>query len=320
LSAIKHALLGLASVSYDKALQTSRSNDQSDFQQSIDAAIEADVVVLILGEEAILSGEAHCRAEINLPGCQEQLIEKISETGTPIVLVIMAGRPLTIESVLPKVDAVLYVWHPGTMGGPAIADLLFGKASPSGKLPVTFPRKVGQVPIYYGQKHSGKPATEDNYIHMNDIPVRAPQTSLGMAATHLDTHFSPLFPFGFGLSYTKFTYQNIELNNNMICIGDDLHISILVTNTGDMYGEEIVQLYIRDLVGNVTRPVKELKDFKRIKLAADASELVTFDLSTDKLAFYDRHMQLITEPGQFHLWVGGCSQTGLKTEFEIIHA
>ena len=320
LTAIEQELSGKASTQYVKAIETSRSYDQTDFKQAIESAAAADVALLILGEESILSGEAHCRAEIGLPGCQEQLIDAIAKTGTPIVLVIMAGRPLTIETVLPKVAAVLFAWHPGTMGGPAISDLLFGKASPSGKLPVTFPRKVGQVPIYYAQKHSGKPATEAAFIHMDDIPVHSPQTSLGMAATHLDTHFSPLFPFGFGLSYTQFSYQNLEVSHKTLHLGEILTIGVLLTNTGDTYGEEIAQLYIRDLVGSVTRPVKELKDFKRVKLAAGKSEWVTFELSTDKLAFYNRNMQLVTEAGQFQLWLGGCSQTGLQDEFEIIDA
>jgi beta-glucosidase len=318
LQAIEQLLLGQVSIKHVKAMQTSRSYNQADFKQAVDSASAADVAVLILGEESILSGEAHCRAEIGLPGCQEQLIDAIAQTGTPIVLVIMAGRPLTIEDILPKVDAVLFAWHPGTMGGPAIADLLFGKAYPSGKLPVTFPRKVGQVPIYYAQKHSGKPATEATYVHMDDIPVRSPQTSLGMAATHLDTHFSPLFPFGFGLSYTQFHYQNLEISSKTLHLGETLTIKVLLTNTGKIEGEEVVQLYIRDLVGSVTRPVKELKDFKRVKLAAGESDYITFDLCTDKLAFYDRNMQLNIEAGQFHLWVGGCSQTGLRDEFEMI--
>ena len=318
LQAIEQLLLGQVSIKHVKAMQTSRSYNQADFKQAVDSASAADVAVLILGEESILSGEAHCRAEIGLPGCQEQLIDAIAQTGTPIVLVIMAGRPLTIEDILPKVDAVLFAWHPGTMGGPAIADLLFGKAYPSGKLPVTFPRKVGQVPIYYAQKHSGKPATEATYVHMDDIPVRSPQTSLGMAATHLDTHFSPLYPFGFGLSYTQFHYQNLEISSKTLHLGETLTIKVLLTNTGKIEGEEVVQLYIRDLVGSVTRPVKELKDFKRVKLAAGESDYITFDLRTDKLAFYDRNMQLNIEAGQFHLWVGGCSQTGLRDEFEMI--
>ena len=317
LSAIQQILSGIANVEHVKAMQTSRSHDQTDFKLAVETAAAADIAILVLGEESILSGEAHCRAEISLPGCQEQLIDAIAQTGTPIVLVIMAGRPLTIEAILPKVDAILFAWHPGTMGGPAIADILFGIATPTGKLPVTFPRKVGQVPIYYGQKHSGKPASEEAYVHMDNIPVRSAQTSLGMAATHLDTHFSPLFPFGFGLSYTQFSYQNIELNPKTYSKGETLLVRVLLTNIGNTDGEEIVQLYIRDLVGSVTRPVKELKDFKRISLAAGKSEWVTFTLSTDELAFYDRNMQLNTEAGQFHLWLGGCSQTGLQVEFEI---
>ena len=320
LTAIEQELSGKASTHHVKAMETSRSSDQADFKQAVESAATADVALLILGEESILSGEAHCRADIGLPGCQEQLIDAIAQTGTPIVLVIMAGRPLTIETVLPKVAAVLFAWHPGTMGGPAISDLLFGKASPSGKLPVTFPRKVGQVPIYYAQKRSGKPATEAAFVHMDDIPVRSPQTSLGMAATHLDTHFSPLFPFGFGLAYTQFSYQNLQLSHKTLHIGKTLTVRVLLTNTGDTDGEEIAQLYIRDLVGSVTRPVKELKDFKRVKLAAGTSEWVTFELSTDKLAFYDRNMQLKAEAGQFQLWLGGCSQTGLQDAFEIIDA
>jgi beta-glucosidase len=318
LAAFEQLLSGKVRIDHVKAMTTSRSYDQTGFQQAIESATVANVAVLILGEESILSGEAHCRAEINLPGCQEQLIDAIAQTGTPIVLVIMAGRPLTIEAIMPKVDAVLYAWHPGTMGGPAIADLIFGNAYPSAKLPVTFPRKVGQIPIYYGQKHSGKPATEEAYVHMDDIPVRTPQTSLGMAATHLDTHFSPLFPFGFGLSYTQFSYHNLEVSHKQLNLGETLGVRVMLTNTGDMDGEEIVQLYLRDLVGSVTRPVKELKDFKRVKLTAGKSEWVTFNLSTDKLAFYDRNMQFNTEAGQFHLWVGGCSQTGLHDTFELL--
>lgn len=317
LTAIEQVLSGHVSINHVKAMPTTRSHSQADFKQAVESAACADVALLFLGEESILSGEAHCRADIDLPGCQEQLIDAIAQTGTPIVLVIMAGRPLTIETVLPKVDAVLFAWHPGTMGGPAIADLLFGKAFPSAKLPVTFPRKVGQVPIYYAQKHSGKPATESAFVHMDDIPVRSPQTSLGMAATHLDTHFSPLFPFGFGLSYTEFSYQNLELSCKTLMKGETLTVRVMLTNTGKTDGEEIVQLYIRDLVGSVTRPVKELKDFKRVKLASGKSEWITFELNTDKLAFYNRNMQLKTEAGQFHIWLGGCSQTGLQDKFEI---
>ncbi|MFT5677090.1 MAG: beta-glucosidase, partial [Paraglaciecola sp.] len=317
LQAIRDAVGDTVAVQFSKAMNTSRSDDQSGFSHAIKIAKSSAVAVMCLGEESILSGEAHCRSNINLPGCQEQLIAAIAETGTPIVLVVMAGRPLTLDKILPMVDAVLYAWHPGTMGGTAIADLLFGVHSPSGKLPVTFPRTVGQIPLYYGQKNTGKPATNDSFVHMNDIPVRIAQTSLGMSATHLDTHFTPLFCFGYGLSYTTFSYQNINLSKHTIGLDDSLEVGVELSNTGHVDAEEVVQLYIRDLVGNVTRPVKELKGFKRVHLSAGKSVRVSFTIDSADLAFYDRKMRLRTEPGQFHVWIGGSSETELRAEFEI---
>ena len=272
---------------------------------------------MFAGEEAILSGEARCRADIDLPGHQEKLIETIAATGKPIVLVIMAGRPLTIEKIIGKVDAVLYAWHPGSMGGPAIADLLFGVEVPSGKLPVTFPRMVGQIPIYYAQKNTGKPATAESFVHIDDIAANAPQTSFGMSAMHLDAGFTPLFPFGFGLSYSEFAYQDIRTSADMIQMGSRVQISADVTNHGDFTAEEVVQLYIRDLVGSVTRPIKELKGFQRVRLKPGQCKTVSFDIHSDDLAFYKRDMQLGAEPGQFHAWIGGSSDTGLKTQFSI---
>jgi beta-glucosidase len=317
LQAIREAVGDTVNVQFAKAMDTSRSDDQSGFSDAINIAKSSSVAIMFLGEESILSGEAHCRSEISLPGCQEQLIAEIAATGTPIILVVMAGRPLTLEKILPNVDAVLYSWHPGTMGGLAISDLLFGVHSPSGKLPVTFPRTVGQIPLYYGQKNTGKPATRESFIHMNDIPVRAPQTSLGMSATHLDTHFTPLFCFGYGLSYTTFRYQNISLSRHEITLGESLEVSVELSNLGHVDAEEVVQLYIRDLVGNVTRPVKELKGFKRVHLEAGQSEIISFTLRSADLAFYDRKMRLRAEPGQFHVWIGGSSETKLRAEFEI---
>ncbi len=317
LNAIKKYVGDSVNVKFSKGLETSRSHNQDDFAEATQLAISADVAVMILGEEAILSGEAHCRSNINLPGCQEQLINAIYETGTPIVLVIMAGRPITLEKILPKVDAVLFAWHPGTMGGPAITDLLFGEACPSGKLPVTFPRTVGQIPLYYSQKNTGRPASAATFVDINDIEVRAPQTSLGMTSTHLDTHFSPLFPFGFGLSYTQFEYKNISVSRQSIKMGESVEITATVTNIGDFDADEIVQLYIRDLVGSVTRPVKELKGFQRIYLLAGQSENIIFKVYTDELAFYNRQMKLKTEPGLFNAWIGNNSDTELKTEFEV---
>nr|BAU61812.1 beta-glucosidase [Colwellia sp. D7] len=318
LDAIKDYVGNTVDVKFNEGLETSRSNNQDSFEEAVKIALSSDVAVMIVGEEAILSGEAHCRSNIDLPGCQEQLIDAIHKTGTPIVLVIMAGRPITLEKILPKVDAILFAWHPGTMGGPAITDLLFGEACPSGKLPVTFPRNVGQIPLYYGQKNTGRPASDATFVDINDIEVRAPQTSLGMTSTHLDTHFSPLFPFGFGLSYTQFEYTNIQVNMHSFSMGESVEVSATLSNVGSVDAEEIVQLYIRDLVGSVTRPVKELKGFQRIYLPAGQSKTVVFKVHTDELAFYNRQMKLNTEPGLFNAWIGSNSATELKAVFEVV--
>ena len=304
-------------VNFEQCLATSRDNGSSQFAAATKVVAQSDVAILVLGEESILSGEAHCRADISLPGAQEELIQTLSATGKPIVLIVMAGRPLTLEPIIPFVDALLYCWHPGCMGGPAIVDLLFGVQSPSGKLPITFPRKLGQIPIYYSQKRSGKPATEESFLHIDDIPIRAEQTSLGMSATHLDTHFSPLYPFGFGLSYGLFEYANITVSHQRVRLGDDIKITAEISNNSHVDCEEVVQLYVRDLVGSVTRPVKELKGFKRIHFKANETQQVSFTLNTKALAFYNRKMVLVTEPGDFHVWIGGCSDSSLKTEFTV---
>jgi beta-glucosidase len=316
-----HALAGdEVQVHWARGVQTSRCLSEDSFAEAVAAAEQADVVVMFLGEESILSGEAHCRAEIDLPGNQEQLIDAVSATGKPIVLVVMAGRPLTLQKVIDKVSAVLYAWHPGTMGGPAIADLLFGLESPSGKLPVTFPRVVGQIPIYYSRKNTGRPPSHDSITHIDEIDGKAPQTSLGMSAFHLDAGFTPLFPFGYGLSYTHFEYSDIQLSTSHLALGETIEIGATVRNAGDMAAEEVVQLYIRDLVGNVTRPVKELKGFRRIRLEPGESQRVSFNIHTDELAFFNRKMELVTEPGQFHVWIGGSSDADLWSEFEVTEA
>jgi beta-glucosidase len=203
-------------VEFARGLLTTRSKDQSGFPEAIAAARRSDVVVLVLGEEAILSGEAHCRTDITLPGAQEALVEAIAATGKPVVLVLMAGRALALERVLPHVHALLYAFHPGTMGGPALADLLFGIASPSGKLPVTLPRVTGQIPIYYAHKNTGKPPTPETVVHMDDVPSRVPQLSVGNTSFHLDTHPTPLFPFGYGLSYSSVTYSDLRTSSGTL--------------------------------------------------------------------------------------------------------
>ena len=304
-------------INWARGLENSRSRRPDACEQAVEAARQSQVAILFLGEESILSGEAHCRADIDLPGSQEQLIDAIAATGTPIVMVIMAGRPLTLEKVLDKAAAVLYAWHPGTMGGPAIADLLFGVASPSGKLPVSFPRVVGQIPIYYARKNTGRPPSVHSTTHIDEIDGRAPQTSLGMSAFHLDAGYRPLFPFGYGLSYGRFEYRDLELSSDCIELGGTIEFQATLANTGDRAAVEVAQLYVRDVVGNVTRPVKELKGFQRVKLEPGESRVVRFSLHTDDLAFYNRRMQLVTEPGKFHVWIGGDSDTELGAEFAI---
>ena len=314
-----HSLVGHdLDVRYVRAMENSRSKATEAFDEAVEIARDSDAAILFLGEESILSGEAHSRADINLPGDQAELVRRIRETGKPVIAVILAGRPLTLTNIVDQVDAILYAWHPGTMGGPAIADLLFGIESPSGKLPATFPRMVGQIPIYYSQKNSGKPPSRDNIVHIDDIDTRAPQTSLGMSAFHLDTHFTPLFAFGHGLSYTEFNYQHIRVSASKIGLGDTVTVSAELTNRGDVAADEIVQLYVRDLVASITRPVKELKGFRRVRLEPGQTITIDFDLHTNDLAFFGRDNQPTVESGVFHAWMGGSSETELRTEFRIV--
>jgi beta-glucosidase len=318
LQAIRSLVGDKVDIRHIAAMETSRCRRTDAFDEAAEIAAASDVSILFLGEESILSGEAHSRADIDLPGDQAELVRLIRESGKPVVAVIMAGRPLTLTNIVDQVDAILFAWHPGTMGGPAIADLLFGRESPSGKLPVTFPRMVGQIPIYYNQKNTGKPPTPEMIVHIDDIPRHAPQTSHGLTAFHLDAGYKPLFPFGHGLSYARFEYRNLRASAAEIRPGETLQVSVDLSNEGDVAAEEIAQLYVRDLVGNVTRPVRELKGFKRLRLEPGQTAVVTFDLHTDELAFYDRNMELVTEPGEFHVWVGGSSETELRSEFRIV--
>jgi beta-glucosidase len=280
-------------VHYAQGLETSRSQSSDGFDEAVSAAHAADVAVLFLGEESILSGEAHCRANIDLPGKQEALIRRVRAAGKPVIAVIMAGRPLTLTNVVADLDAILYAWHPGTMGGAAIADLLFGVESPSGKLPITFPRMVGQVPIYYNHKNTGRPPSPGSTVLIDDIPVRAFQTSFGNTAYHLDAGCDPL------------------------CTGETLSVAVDLRNAGDRAATEVVQLYVRDLVASVTRPVRELKGFRRVRLEPGQSVTVGFDLSSRDLSFCGRDNRRIVEPGEFHVWVGGSSATQLRTAFHL---
>lgn len=316
LAAIRERL-GDERVSRVQAMETSRSRSRARFEAAKRAVESADVAILFIGEESILSGEAHSRADIGLPGNQAQLVRELRTTGKPVVAVVLAGRPLTLGDIVDDVDAILYAWHPGTMAGPAIADLLFGSESPSGKLPVTFPRMVGQVPIYYAQKNTGRPPAPDRIVHIDDIDALAPQTSLGMTAFHLDAGFEPLWPFGYGLSYTTFEYADLELSAALMTGNEPLTVAVTVTNTGRRQGTEVVQLYLRDLVGSLTRPVRELKGFRRVPLEPGQSQRVEFRLTPADLAFHGRDMRLAAEPGDFHVWVGGDSGATLGAAFRF---
>lgn len=318
LQAIRDFVGEATTIRYVRAMETTRSRTTDAFDEAVKAARDSDAAVVFLGEESILSGEAHSRANIDLPGKQIELVRALKESGKPVIAFILAGRPLTVGNILESVDALIFAWHPGTMAGPAVADILFGVESPSGKLPVTFPKLVGQIPIYYAQKNTGKPATPDTYVHFDDLPVRGAQAAYGMTSHHLDTGYTPLYPFGFGLSYTRFAYSDIELSSAEIAIGESLTVTALLSNEGNVEADEIVQLYIRDLVGNVTRPIKELKGFQRVRLNPGERRTVSFELEPADLSFYGRDMQRLVEPGDFHVWIGGSSDAELRAEFKLI--
>ncbi len=303
---------------YSRGLELSRSKEILNKKEVIKAAKSADLVLLFLGEESILSGESHCRADIGLPGAQEDLVKLVSENCNNVSTIIMAGRPLTFESILDKTGSVLYAMHGGTMAGEAIADLLFGIVSPSGKLPVTFPRHVGQSPIYYNHRITGKPASNSTWQKIDDIPAEAPQLSIGNTSHYLDYGFEPMYPFGFGLSYTSFEYSNLRIENDKIPLSGTLKVSVDVTNTGGYEGNEVVQLYIRDLFASRVRPVKEMKGFKKVLLSEGQKVTVTFEIPVSELGFYGTDLKYVVEPGEFQLWIGGDSTGGLTSNFSVI--
>ncbi|MEM9207879.1 MAG: glycoside hydrolase family 3 N-terminal domain-containing protein [Pseudomonadota bacterium] len=321
LRALREFVGDKGAVRYARGLETSRSRDASGFAAAETTARNADTVVLFLGEEAILSGEAHSRADIGLPGAQAELVRRIHSTGKPIIAVILTGRPLVLTDIVEHVDAILFAGHLGTMAGPALVDLLFGTESPSGKLPATLPKMVGQIPIYYSQKNTGKPPSPDTAVLIDEIDAHAEQLSTGLTAYHLDAGYRPLFPFGYGLSYTSFHYEKLRISAPEIALGQSVSIRVDLINAGDRDGTEVVQLYVRDLVGSVTRPVRELKAFRRVFLEGGARKTVEFVLPTDDLAFFGRDNSLRAEPGKFQAWVGGSSETDreLTVCFRIVN-
>lgn len=297
-------------------LDYSRDKDTAQFAEVRRLSKDVDAIIAFVGEEAILSGEAHSLANIELKGAQKLLINVLKRTDKPLITVIMAGRPLTIENELNNSDALLYAWHPGTMGGDAIADVIFGKIHPKGKLPITFPKVVGQIPIYYNHYRIGRPAKEKE-IDIDAIPLNEKQSVLGHTSSYLDVGSRPLFYFGYGLTYSTFNLKDMKLKSNILSYSDTLTLSLKIKNTGFRDATETLQLYITDEIASVARPVKELKDFKKIDLKAGETKDVHFSIPVSVLAFWNRNMKQVVESGTFKVMVGGDSQNGIETKFEI---
>lgn len=278
--------------------------DRSGFDAALAAAGRADVIIAAMGESSEMSGEAASRTSLELPGTQQELLEELRKLGKPIVLVLMNGRPLSIGWADENVHAILETWFAGTEGGHAIADVLFGDYNPSGKLPVTFPRNVGQVPIYYNVKNTGRPYSTGD-------------AEQKYRSRYLDVSNTPLYPFGYGLSYTEFVYSDMTLDRKEMGAGDAITVRVQVTNAGEVGGEEVVQLYIRDLVGSVTRPVRDLKGFEKIFLEKGESRQVEFEVMPADLAFHRQDMSYGAEAGEFRIFTGGNSVDLLEASFRL---
>ncbi len=280
-----------------------QSEDKSGFREAVNAARKADMVILALGEAYWMTGEAASRSIIDLPlpGVQEELAKEIKKTGKPIAAVLMNGRPLKLNWLDENISAILETWYLGTTAGNAIADVLTGKYNPSGKLPVTFPRNEGQIPIHYDMRNTGRPFDADNKF----------------TSKYLDVPNTPLYPFGYGLSYTNFDYGPVSLSSKSMSQSDTLTLSVTVTNTGDFDGEEVVQLYLQDKVASVARPVKELRGFRKIHLEKGEQKKVEFHITNRDLSFYRADMSLGSEPGMFTVFVGGNSVETQTAEFEL---
>jgi beta-glucosidase len=317
LEALRNALGDAAEISYAAGAGQDLSGDASGIDEAVELAEDADAVLLFVGEDATLSGEARSRSEIGLPGAQAELVRRVAEVGKPVVMVVLAGRQLTIGDECELVDAVLYAWHPGTMGGLAIVDILMGVAPPSGKLPVTFPKSVGQIPLYYAHSNTGRPSPPDFRPWIETGGPDLPE-EFRYRSNYVDSDPFPLFPFGFGLSYTTFAYGDLELGTKELRPGQVQAVRARVTNTGDCAGVETVQLYVRDQVASTVRPVRELKAFRRVWLKAGQSKVVEFALPTGDLAYVDPLGKRTLEPGRFTVWVGGDSMADLSADFALV--
>jgi len=282
--------------------------DTSGFAAAVAAARQADAVVLVLGEHRDMSGEGRSRTTLDLPGVQEELARRVHATGKPVVAVLMNGRPLSVNWLAERVPAIVEAWYLGVQTGPAVADVLFGDYNPAGRLPVTFPRNVGQVPLYYNHKNTGRPPDPKTPYTKKDA----------YTSKYFDVQWTPLFPFGHGLSYTTFTYGDLRLSSARVRPTDSLTVTVHVTNSGRRAGDEVVQLYIRDEAASVTRPVRELRGFRRITLAAGETGEVTFVLRPRDLAVLDAGLRPVVEPGFFTIYVGPSSVSGREARIEVV--
>ncbi len=275
------------------------------FAEALEVAKQADVVILSIGERRDMTGEAKSRSNINIPGVQEDLLKALLSTGKSVVVLINAGRPLVFNYTAEHATAILYTWWLGSEAGDAIADVLFGDYNPSAKLPISFPLSVGQIPIYYSHFNTGRPATSDTNHNYN--------------SSYNDLSIFPRYEFGYGLSYTTFKYSNLQLSKKKMTSNDRIEVSVEITNTGNYAGEEIVQLYLRDRVGSIVRPVKELKDFRKISLKAGEAKTIQFVIDKEKLSFYNQKLEWVAEPGDFDLMIGASSKDiRLTDSFELI--
>ncbi len=289
---------------FGKSLRRDRRPASEILQEALEIANQSDVIVAALGESAEMSGEASSRTNIEIPGIQKELLQALLKTGKPVVLVLFTGRPLALKWEQENVPAILNVWFGGSEAGYAIADVLFGDVNPSGKLSTTFPQNVGQVPIFYNHKNTGRPLPEGKWFQK-------------FRSNYLDVSNDPLYPFGYGLSYTSFSYSDIKLSSSSMKAGQKITASVTVSNTGNKDGKEVVQLYIRDLVGSSTRPVKELKGFQKIELKAGEAKIVSFDISVNDLKYYNYDLKYVAEPGDFKIFIGGNSRDVKEAGFKL---
>ena len=299
LEGIKNRTGDKTEIIYEKGCNTN-DNDRSGFEAAVKAAVKADYVILALGENSWMSGEAASRTRIDVPGVQNELAEVIVNTGKPVVVVLFNGRPLAITKLARQPVAILETWFGGTQAGNGIADVLFGDVNPSGKLTMTFPRNEGQIPIFYNVKNSGR-------------PYNPADSGAKYVSRYLDGPNDPLFPFGFGRSYTSFIYSNLAASVD----GHKINITVQVANEGEFDGEEIVQLYIRDKVGSITRPLKELKGYQKVLIKKGETKTIAFSLTTDDLAFYHPDLKKYWEPGEFMVFVGTNSAETLSTSITV---